>query len=517
MHSPVSRELSYRARWSSWPREVAEYLQNWILEHRAPAFLIARAGLVVSKGGELARYGLADVREGDPVTGHAYFLEGLLPLDGARSVLTRVETSGGTFADIHLFPVRDGDCVVLLDGSREVIELAETEQALRQAEEHLRQAEKMEALGRLAGGVAHDFNNLLTVILGYAHVLAEKITQEPLQGAARQIIQSANRAAAMTRQLLSFSRRQPRHVETLDLNAVISQLQDPLRRLIGEDIDFIVDLEPALACVEADRGQIEQVLINLAVNARDAMPKGGNLRICTANARIDASSAEGHSLPYGDYARVSVSDDGCGMDAETRARAFEPFFTSKGPGRGTGLGLSIVYGIVIQSGGEILLESEPGHGTHFDIFLPAVNRAPSQASGCLSESPTRGAETILVVEDEDAVRQLLCSILTGLGYSVLESADATAALELSKRHSSVIDLLVTDLVMPQMNGLDLAGRIVTEHPETKVLFVSGYAGESFGNRGITVTGSHLLSKPFTPGLLARRVREALDRPPKLDP
>jgi len=510
MLSPASQKRSYPARWSNWPPEIAEYLQDWVLEHRSPAFVIAAEGRVLSTGGDLRRYGLEELREGELAAGRAYFLEGLLPVD-RPSVLKRVETIAGTFADIHLFRVEAGDCVVLLDGSREVEQLAETEQALRQAEEHLRQAEKMEALGRLAGGVAHDFNNLLTVILGYAHVLADGMPQEPMLSAAQHIIQAANRAAGMTRQLLSFCRRQVRHVETLDLNEVISQLQDPLRRLIGEDIDFSVDLDSSLAPIQADRGQMEQVLVNLAINARDAMPKGGCLAISTANVRIDASSAGEHTLPYGAYVGISVNDNGCGMDAETQARAFEPFFTSKGPGRGTGLGLSIVYGIVAQSGGEIVLHSEVGKGTRFEILLPAANHASALAPGARPDEPAGGAETILVVEDEEPVRKLVCSILTGLGYSVLECAEASAALELSRLRPSGIDLLVTDLVMPQMNGLDLAARIVAEHPETRVLYVSGYAADSFRNRGMAIPGSSLLNKPFTPGLLANRVRDALDR------
>jgi signal transduction histidine kinase/ActR/RegA family two-component response regulator len=513
MLSTVSPGRSLRAKWSSWPPQIADYLQKWILDHHSPAFITSRAGRVVAKGGDLARYGIENVHEGDSVTELAYFLEGLLPLDGSVSHLSRVETAAGTFADIHLFRAKDLDCVVLLDGSREVAELTETEQALRQAEEHLRRAEKMEALGRLAGGVAHDFNNLLTVILGYAHVLADNAPQQK-SSAAHEIIQAANRAAAMTRQLLSFSRRQVRQVETLDLNAIVSQLQDPLHRLIGEDIDLVVELEASLGFVEADRGQMEQILVNLAVNARDAMPAGGLLKICTGNLCVDGPYAEGRIIPQGSYVRLMVSDNGCGMDAETRARAFEPFFTSKESGQGTGLGLSIVYGIVNQSGGEIILESEVGRGTRFEILLPAVDRAPAAGADPSGESLARGTETILVVEDEDAVRKLLCSILTRLGYSVLESAEASAAMELSRLRKTKIDLLVTDLVMPEMNGPNLAAHIVAGHPETRVLYVSGYTREYFATRGITLPGDALLPKPFTPGLLAARVREVLTRPPR---
>lgn len=502
-----------QTKWSNWPREITEYLQKWILDLRSPAFLLTnRDGRIVGKGGDLARYGLENVTEGESVMHQAYFLEGLLPLEGSNFVLSQVETADGTFADIHLFHIREDDCIVLLDCSQEVAKRAEIEQALRQAEERLRQAEKMEALGRLAGGIAHDFNNLLTVILGYAQVLSESLTEEKTLAAAREIVQAANRSAIMTRQLLGFGRRQLRRVQTLDLNAIISQLQDPLRRLIGEDIDFTVNLGASPGFVEADRGQIEQVLVNLVVNARDAMPRGGSLRIGTGNVRVDSPYGEGHGIPYGSYVSLTVIDTGCGMDAETKARAFEPFFTSKESGHGTGLGLSIVYGIVTQSGGEIILTSEVGLGTHFEILLPAVDLAPSSAHDTSQESPAPGTETILVVEDEEAVRKLLCSILRRLGYSVLESSDAFTALELSRLHPASIDLLVTDLVMPQMNGPDLAARILAAQPAARVLYVSGYAKESFAKRGIELLGNALLTKPFTPTLLARRVREVLDSP-----
>lgn len=512
MLSPGSPKRSTRAKSRSWPPEVAEYVQYRILEPRSPAFLVSDPeGRVAAKGGDLSRYGLDNLREGESVTEQAYFLEGYLPLDSPISLLSQVETASGRFADIHLFQIPDGDCIVLLDCSKEVTERAQIEQALRQTEEHLRQAEKMEALGRLAGGVAHDFNNLLTVILGYGQLLSDSLTDEKLKSAAGEIVHAANRAASMTRQLLSFSRRQPRRVEILDLNAVVRQLQDPLRRLIGEDIELTVDLAPSLWFVEADRGQIEQVLINLTVNARDAMPKGGPLKIRTANVRIDADGVKSRPIAYGSYVSISVSDQGCGMDAETKARAFEPFFSSK-ESRGTGLGLSIVYGIVIQSGGEIILDSEVGQGTNIEILLPAVNRTPGATHGSSEDAPARGTGTVLVVEDDEAVRKLLCSILTQLGYSVLETADAATALELSRNHSARIDLLVTDIVMPQRNGPDLAADIVAAHPETRVLYVSGYAMESLVLRGIALTGNAVLTKPFTPGLLAKRVREVLSGP-----
>jgi CheY-like chemotaxis protein len=360
--------------------------------------------------------------------------------------------------------------------------------------------------------VAHDFNNLLTVILGYGHVLMERLTEPDSRSAATEIVQAANRAATMTRQLLSFSRRQTRSVEVIDVNAVISQLREPLSRLIGEDIHFTAELDPSLGCVEADRGQLEQVLVNLVANARDAMPKGGPLRILTSNVRVEGPYRKDHPIPYGSYISISVIDKGCGMDADTKARAFEPFYTSKEPGRGTGLGLAIVYGIVTQSGGEIVIESEVGQGTRIEVLLRAVDQPPSTVHGPSEDFLPRGTETILVVEDDATVRKLLCSILRQLGYIVFDSAEASAALEWCAQHSAGIDLLVTDLVLPQMNGPDLATRIVAAHPGVRVLFVSGYANESFAQRGITLPANAVLTKPFTPSLLANRVRAVLNGP-----
>lgn len=500
----------------NWPLGVVEYLQRWILESRWPAFLVANEeGRVVSKGGDLPRYGLENLSEGEVATERAYFLEGLLPLDSSGATLSRVEAAAGVFADIHLFSVDGGDCVLLLDATEEVAERAQIEQALRQTEEHLRQAEKMEALGRLAGGVAHDFNNLLTVILGYSHVLSDSLTADQPRSAALEITQAAERAAAMTRHLLSFSRRQVRQLEVLDLNEVISRSQPLLRRLIGEDIALAVTLDSSLASVEADRGQMDQVLINLAVNARDAMPNGGPLEIRTMNVRLDETHTGhlvGKPLRHGAYVSVLVSDGGCGMDAETRARAFDPFFTSKECGQGTGMGLSIVYGIITQSGGEIILASEIGKGTRVEILLPAVEKAPLTAHEQVDESLARGTETVLVVEDEDAVRKLMREVLTNLGYAVLDHAEPSIALSWCAGYFNRIDLLVTDLIMPEMNGRELAARIVAAHPETRVLYVSGYAEESFAKRGVELPGSLFLGKPFTPRLLADRVREALARP-----
>ena len=498
-----------------WPGEVVEYLQKWILSTRSPAFLVTdpQARLVCA-GGDLARFGVGDLREGEPPLRQAYFLEGLLPIDGSLCVLCRVETAAGVFADIHLFRIAEGDCVLLLDATSEVAERAEIEQALRQAEEQLRHAEKMQALGRLVGGVAHDFNNLLTIILGYSQVLMDAPRDARYHDAACGIKGAAEKAAEMTRHLLTFSRRQTRHPEVLDLNALLSRLHPLLRRLIREDIILNVKADPALAFVEADAGQMEQVLLNLVTNARDAMPGGGVLAVSTANVKVDEEYLSAHPqtpLRPGPHAQVSVQDNGCGMDGETLARAFEPFFTLKGVGQGTGLGLAIVYGIIYQSSGEITLTSHVGRGTCVTILLPAVGKPPSPAQPARKESPARGNETILLVEDDDSVRRLVSEFLTGLGYKVLESAEPEAALALCGRHRGRIDLVMTDFVMPKMNGGELATRIVARHPEAHVLYMSGYAQESPSRRGLDVKDCVFLSKPFTPGTLADRVREALSQ------
>jgi signal transduction histidine kinase/ActR/RegA family two-component response regulator len=498
-----------------WPAEVVEYLQKWILTTRLPGFLVSDPQVrLVSSGGDLSHFGLGDLRVGESPLTQAYFLEGLLPIAGAQSVLCRVETAPGIFADIHLFPTAQGDCVLLLDSSSEVVERSQIEQALRQTEEQLRQSEKMEALGRLVGGVAHDFNNLLTVILGYSHVLIDAPIQTKYRTAAAEIKGATEKAAQMTQHLLSFSRRQARHLEVLDLNAVISNLHSLLRRLIREDIVLKINADPDLPLIEADAGQIEQVLMNLVTNARDAMPGGGVLEVGTADVTVDEDylMANPNSLLRpGPHAQLWVQDTGCGMDAETMARAFEPFFTSKATGHGTGLGLAIVYGIIHQGNGDIVLTSRVGAGTRVEVFLPAAEKPLAEVQGGKEERLARGNETVLLVEDEGAVRQLVRESLAELGYKVLESAEPEAALALCNRHQGRIDLLMTDFVMPQMNGGELASRVLAIHPETQVLIMSGYAQESHFKRSTDLKDCVFLGKPFTPRILADRVRQALGR------
>jgi len=469
---------------------------------------------VVCTGGDLAHFGLGDLHQGESPLREAYFLEGLLPIDGSLSVLCRVETISGIFADIHFFRIADGDCVLLLDSSNEVAERSQIEEALRQTEEQLRQSEKMEALGRLVGGVAHDFNNLLTVILGYSHVLIDAPIGTQYRTAAVEIRAAADKAAQMTQHLLSFSRRHARRPEVLDLNGLISRLHSLLRRLIREDIVLTIKLDPALYSVEADAGQIEQVVMNLVTNARDAMPDGGALEVGTARVEVDEEYLSAHRdsrLRLGPHVQLWVQDTGSGMDTETAARAFEPFFTSKASGHGTGLGLAIVYGIIFQSNGDIVLTSRVGAGTRVEVLLPAVEKPLSEALQGEDERLQRGSETILLVEDEGAVRQLVREFLAGLGYTVLESPEPEAALALCNRHHERIDLLMTDFIMPKMNGRELATRVLAIHPETQVLYMSGYAEELQFRHRTDLKDCVFLSKPFTPKNLADRVREALGR------
>jgi nitrogen-specific signal transduction histidine kinase len=382
----------------------------------------------------------------------------------------------------------------------------------RLLENQLRQAQKMEAIGRLAGGVAHDFNNLLTAIFGYVDLLREDL---PEGSSARQdteeIRKAAERAAALTRQLLAFSRQQVLEAVIVNVNDLVEEFDKMLRRLIGEDVELRAALAPDLANVRADPGQLQQVLMNLVVNARDAMPTGGKLLIETANADLTEEYAELHQpvIP-GAYVMLAVSDTGVGMDADTRARIFEPFFTTKEKGRGTGLGLSTVYGIVKQSGGYIWVYSEPGHGTTFKVYLPRVD-APAHPVAQPREARTlAGTETILLAEDDEMLRPLAKGLLRKLGYIVLEAPSAEEALGAAAGHDGPIHLLVADVVMPGASGRELARRLAASRPETKVLYVSGYTDDAIVRHGLLDPGLAFLQKPFTPDTLARKVREVLD-------
>jgi PAS domain S-box-containing protein len=383
-------------------------------------------------------------------------------------------------------------------------------------ETRLRQTEKMEAVGQLAGGVAHDFNNLLTVITSYSGLLLGELPPDnPMRADIQQIEGAAKRAATLTRQLLAFSRQQVLRPQPLTLNAVVSGIEKLLRRLVREDIEMVTDLDPAAVLVEADPGQLEQVIINLVVNARDAMPGGGTLTIRTSNVELDDSYVGRHTevaVVPGHYAMLSISDTGIGMTREVQRRIFEPFFTTKGAGTGTGLGLATVYGIVKQSGGYIWVYSEMGNGTVFKVFLPHAGEGEELSIQAKRRTPTvlTGNESVLLVEDDSALRYVACRSLRTYGYHVLEAHNGREALELCERHEGPIDIVVTDLVMPEMSGGELASHIAAHRPSIKVLLMSGYAGDEVARRNIARSGAAFIEKPFTGDALAARVREVLE-------
>lgn len=397
---------------------------------------------------------------------------------------------------------------------REMEERRATEEALRKSEEELRHSQKMEAVGRLAGGIAHDFNNLLTAIIGYADLINARPSADALVRQHADLIHKAGeQAAGLTRQLLAFSRKQLLQPKVIDLNQLVVDMEKLLRRVIGERFDLVTMPEAEIGRVMADPSQIEQVILNLGVNARDAMPTGGKLIIRTANVHLDRLTAPqiSASLAPGDYVELSVTDTGAGMDEETKRRIFEPFFTTKGPGKGTGLGLATVYGIVRQTGGGISVESELGKGSTFRIYLP-LERGPVDYSRPSAQplETTQNFETVLVVEDEEIVRELVCDVLAENGYNVLCASDGVEALRLARGFEGTIDLLITDVIMPHMNGPELADQLTLARPETKVLFVSGYSDNDIGDHGVLDPRIELLQKPFTPQTLARKIRDVIE-------
>ncbi|MEY2494388.1 MAG: two-component system, cell cycle sensor histidine kinase and response regulator CckA [Verrucomicrobiota bacterium] len=396
---------------------------------------------------------------------------------------------------------------------REMEERRVTEEALRKSEEELRHSQKMEAVGRLAGGVAHDFNNLLTAIIGYAELISTRTSSNALAKQNADLIRKAGeQAAALTRQLLAFSRKQILQPKVIDLNALVVEMEKLLRRVIGERFDLQSRPDAKMGRVKADPSQIEQVVLNLGVNARDAMPTGGKLIIQTSNARLDRATAQqiGASLEPGNYVVLSVIDTGAGMDEETKSHIFEPFFTTKGPGKGTGLGLATVYGIVRQTGGGISVESEPGKGSTFRIYLPQVT-APVDLTKTMAApvDKSKNFETVLVVEDEEIVRELVCEVLQEQGYNILCARDGVDALKLAENFDGTIHLLVTDVIMPNMNGQELAAQLSTLRPDMKVLYVSGYSDNDIGDHGVLDPRFELLQKPFTPQTLARKIRDVI--------
>lgn len=387
------------------------------------------------------------------------------------------------------------------------------EAALRLSEAQLRQAQKLEAVGRLAGGVAHDFNNILTVIAGHSELLLRQLgADDPRRKSAAQIEKSADFAAALTRQLLTFSRKQVIEPQVLNPNTVVLDVERMLRRLIGEDIEFCTVLDPAAGNIKADPGQIEQVIMNLAVNARDAMPAGGKLTVTTANTSLDENYLKNFpDLSPGDYVMLAVTDTGTGMSEEVKAHLFEPFFTTKPAGKGTGLGLATCFGIVKQNTGHINLYSELGRGTTFKIYFPRVQSALEPARVRSQPAAVAGGrETVLVVEDEPAVLELAAFALREKGYTVFEAVNGEEGLRVVRQHEGKIDLVLTDVIMPVMGGKEMADHLQNSHPDTKVLFTSGYTEDAIGHHGVLRPGIVFLQKPYITTTLARKVREVLD-------
>ena len=419
-------------------------------------------------------------------------------------------------AEVSLSPVPMPGRIVTIAIVRDITARKEAEAERKNLESQLQQAQKMEAIGRLAGGVAHDFNNLLTAITGYSSLILSRLSgSDPMRGEIEEIYRAGERAAGLTRQLLTLSRKDPApHPRLLDLNELLSQALKLLRRVIGEDVEVVTDFSQDLGRVTADPGQIEQVVMNLAVNARDAMPDGGRLTLRTENVELDEAYTTRHfEVRHGRYVLLSVSDTGCGMAPDVMRRIFEPFFTTKPVGKGTGLGLSIIYGIVKQLAGHIVPYSEPGKGTIFKVYLPRSDDSPgiSDREVCDLEIPT-GSESVLVVEDDDVVRQLIVQTLETLGYRVSAAADAVEALKLLRQRKEGSNLLITDMLLPGLGGRELAAEFKQAHSALKVLYISGYPQDH--GRGEVNPPAHepFLQKPFARGELARKVREVLNGP-----
>jgi len=405
-----------------------------------------------------------------------------------------------------------GRAVSNADEPADVLEaIAEDVTERRMLEDQFRQAQKMEAVGRLAGGVAHDFNNLLMVISGYTEVILTMLdVNSPLHEKGRAIQQAADRATTLTRQLLAFSRKQMLELKIVDVNTIVEDMERLMRPLIGENIDLVTKLAPEAGHTRADAGQLEQVLMNLVVNAKDAMPNGGKLTIQTQNvSEIEGQRRGPTFIRPGHYVLLSVSDTGVGMDKETQSRIFEPFFTTKEMGKGTGLGLSTVYGIVKQSGGYVMVRSEEGRGSTFQIYLPRVEGTAEKQPAPAPRAEMGGSETVLLVEDEDSVRELIRETLTAKGYKVIEAAHGEAGLAVAAAYSGKIDLVISDLVMPGLGGRAMVHELAKTRPESKVLFLSGYTEDAVSSEGVLDGGTAFLQKPFTLQSLSRKVREVL--------
>jgi PAS domain S-box-containing protein len=513
--------------------EVSKYTrQLQALSENAPfgMVMIDKEGFfkyINSKFKELFGYDLKDIPDGktwfrkaypDPAYRHQVISTWIHDLEGLISGEKRARTftvtcKSGTEKIINFIPVQleTGEHVVACE---DMTELKQAEEEKASLQDQLRQSQKVEAIGRLAGGIAHDFNNLLTIIKGYSQLSRIELKEaDPLRGNIDEIQKAAERAASLTRQLLAFSRRQVMEMRVVDLNSLLRDLEKMLRRVIGEDIEMVIQLAEDLGSVRADVGQIEQVLMNLAVNAKDAMPSGGKLTIETANVALDESDARSHvDVSAGPYAMFSVSDTGTGMTPEVRERIFEPFFTTKEKGKGTGLGLSTAYGIVKQSKGHIWVDSVQGKGTTFKIYLPSVNEPLEEIrKEVLRKEPPLGNETVLIVEDEAEVRKLISKMLDRQGYAILETSDGEEALLVCERCKGPIHLMLVDVIMPGMSGSELAKVVKPLYPEIKILYMSGYTDEAIVRHGVLGKGVNYIQKPFTLEGLARKVREVLDK------
>lgn len=491
-------------------------LPMWVFDRETLAFVEVNEAAVSRYGysrDELLKMTISDIRPRDDLPQLRRALATRHYTDPPGGVW-RHRTKSGEVIEVEInahdvdFAGRPGRLVIVND----VTERRRGEEALRKSEEKLLQAQKMESIGRLAGGVAHDFNNLLSVILSYSSMMIDALAEsDPMREDLTEIRNAGQRAADLTRQLLAFSRQQLLQPKIVDLNDVVARMVKMLQRLIGEDVELVTLPSPSLGRVLVDPGQIEQVVLNLAVNARDAMPKGGKITIETSNVELDVDGARGYGdLKPGSYVVLSVSDTGIGMDAETQARIFEPFFTTKEQGKGTGLGLATVFGIVRQSGGHIWVYSEIGEGTTFKIHLPRTDGKAADSSSPGEVRTLRGEETILLVEDDDRVRTLTRTILRRNGYHVLEAQNGGEALLLCEQHRATIHLMLTDVIMPRMSGKQLAERLRDVRPKMRVLFMSGYTDQAIVHQGLLDSDVSFLQKPITPDVLLRKVREVLD-------